>query len=175
VDYYEGTNLLASSETPPFKALWSKVPLGEHTLFAVATDNSGASTISDPVPTTVAPANDDFVARSRITGPDAVVNADNTLASAEPGEPDHAGSPAAHSLWWTYTAPADGVVLLDASASSFPASVDVYTGSALNALSEITSTRGTSESAVRFQATSGQAYPIAIDVPTARLEISNSI
>jgi hypothetical protein len=168
VDYYEGTNLLASSETPPFKALWSKVPLGEHTLFAVATDNSGASTISDPVPTTVAPANDDFVARSRITGPDAVVNADNTLASAEPGEPDHAGSPAAHSLWWTYTAPADGVVLLDASASSFPASVDVYTGSALNALSEITSTRGTSESAVRFQATSGQAYPIAIDGPNGQ-------
>jgi hypothetical protein len=165
VDYYAGTNWLASSTTSPFNAIWHHVSIGEYSLFAVAADNAGATTISDPVQITVVPINDDFVARSRILGTTSVVNTDNTLASAELGEPDHAGIPASHSLWWTYTAPANGVVVVDASASSFRASLDVYTGNVLNALTEVTSTAGTGESAVRFQVTAGQAYQIAVDSP----------
>ena len=81
------------------------------------------------------------------------------------GRPDHAGFPAAHSLWWTYAAPVNGVVLLDATASSFPASLDVYTGDQLNTLTEITSSSSSPESAVRFQVIAGQTYQIAVDGP----------
>jgi len=168
VDYYAGTNLLSSSTAAPFRASWSMVPRGQYTLFAVATDNSGASTISDSIRVTVAPSNDDFVARARIVGTAATVTGDNTLATAEPGEPDHAGFPAAHSLWWTYTASADGVVMLDATASSFPASLDVYTGNQLTALTEAISTSSLTESAVRFQVTAGQTYQIAVDGPNGQ-------
>ena len=165
VDYYAGTNLLGSSSAAPFQTSWAKVPMGKYTLFAVATDNSGASTISDTIQVTVAPGNDDFVARARLAGTSTTVTGDNTLATAEPGEPDHAGFPAAHSLWWTYAAPVNGVVLLDATASSFPASLDVYTGDQLTTLSEITSSSSSPESAVRFQVTAGQMYQIAVDGP----------
>jgi hypothetical protein len=168
VDYYSGTNLLGSSTAAPFQASWSKVRMGQYTLFAVATDNSGASTISDSIQVTVAPSNDDFVARAHIAGTDTTVTGDNTLATAEPGEPDHAGFPAAHSLWWTYTASANGVVLLDATASSFAASLDVYTGNQLSTLTEITSTSSSLESAVRFQVTAGQTYQIAVDGPNGQ-------
>jgi hypothetical protein len=163
VDYYAGTNLVGYATAPPFRATWSTAPMGQYTVFAVATDNSGASTLSDSIQVTVAPGNDDFVARASIAGTNTTVNGDNTLATAEPGEPAHAGFPAAHSLWWTYTAPANGVVLLDATASSFTASLDVYTGNQLTNLTEVTSTSSSPESAVRFQVAAGQAYQIAVD------------
>jgi hypothetical protein len=42
VYYYAGTNWVASSQTLPFNAIWNHVPMGEYSLFAVATDNAGA-------------------------------------------------------------------------------------------------------------------------------------
>jgi len=165
VDYYAGTNWLGFASTPPFKVQWNNVPVGKYSLVAMATDNAGAATISAAIQFTVVPTNNDFVARSRITGTASIIKADNTLASAELGEPDHAGFPAAHSLWWIYTAPANGVVLLNASASSIDASLDVYTGTALNALTGVASTSGSTESAVRFQVAAGRPYQIALDSP----------
>ncbi len=161
--YYDGTNMLASEVVKPFTAVWRSVPMGEHSLFAVATDNAGATTISDPIHITVPPANDNFAGRSKLTGSSCTVHTSNALATAEPGEPDHAGLPAAYSLWWTYTAPANGVVTLDATRSSFDASLDVYTGNALDVLTEVTSTIWAPESAVRFQVAAGQNYQIAVD------------
>jgi len=175
VDYYEGTNRLTSSGTAPFRAWWFNVPLGEHGLFAVATDNAGATTVSDLIPITVVPANDDFAARAQITSTDSTIRASNALASAEPDEPDHAGFPAAHSMWWTYTAPAAGVVTLDASASSFQPSLAVYGGDALNALTEVASTSGMDGSALRFPVAAQQVCQIALDGPdgeTGDLEFS---
>lgn len=142
VDYYEGTNWLISSGTVPFKALWSKVSVGAHSLFAVATDNAGATTVSEPVQFTVVPTNDDFVVRGRLSGTNCVVRVSNTFAAAKPGEPDHSGYPATHSLWWTYTAPSDGEILISAMVSSLPAFLSVYEGAALNALTEVASTDG---------------------------------
>jgi hypothetical protein len=165
VDYYEGTNWLGSAETAPFAVSWPKAGLGQYAIMAVATDNDGATTISSPVQITVAPANDDFASRARLAGASDVVHANNTFATAEPGEPSHAGFPPAHSLWWSYTSPANGVLLLDASASSFQASLDVYTGIALNSLTEVTSTATSGKSAVRFQVAAGQTHQICVDGP----------
>ena len=178
VDYYAGANLLGSATAAPFPAVWSNAPMGQYTLFAVATDNAGAATISDSIQVTVAPGNDDFMARAPIAGTDTPVSGDNTLATAEVGEPDHAGFPAAHSLWWTYTAVTNGVVLLNASASSFPVSLDVYTGNQLTTLTEITSTSSSPESAVRFQVALGQTYQIAVDGPsgqTGKIQLNLSL
>src|ERR1035437_7403469 len=50
--------------------------------------------------TAAAPANDNFANAIVITGFGGTTNADTTSATAEPGEPAHAGAPAAHSVWY---------------------------------------------------------------------------
>jgi hypothetical protein len=53
VDFFAGTNFLGHSAAPPYSVSWPDVPLGNYTLVAIATDNLGAFTISEPVNITV--------------------------------------------------------------------------------------------------------------------------
>ncbi len=53
VDFLAGTNFLGHSATPPYSISWPDVPLGSYALVAIATDNLGASTISEPLNITV--------------------------------------------------------------------------------------------------------------------------
>jgi regulation of enolase protein 1 (concanavalin A-like superfamily) len=53
VDFYAGTQLVASAGASPFTATWSNVAAGTYSLTAVATDNAGATTTSQPVAVTV--------------------------------------------------------------------------------------------------------------------------
>jgi predicted Rdx family selenoprotein len=49
VAFYAGTTLLATDTGTPYTFSWSSVPVGNYSLTAVATDNSGASTTSGAV------------------------------------------------------------------------------------------------------------------------------
>jgi subtilisin family serine protease len=49
VAFYAGSSLLGTVTTAPFTLSWNKVPVGNYTLTAVATDNAGASTTSGAV------------------------------------------------------------------------------------------------------------------------------
>jgi chitobiase/beta-hexosaminidase-like protein/Big-like domain-containing protein len=42
VDFFDGSTLIGSALTSPYRATWSSPPIGEHTLTAVATDQTGA-------------------------------------------------------------------------------------------------------------------------------------
>ena len=54
VTYYAGTQSIGSSTTgPSYQITWSPVPAGAYTLYAVATDNNGATTTSSSVNITV--------------------------------------------------------------------------------------------------------------------------
>lgn len=55
VEFFNGATLLSTDATAPYSFVWSNVPAGSHTLTAMATDNSGAMTVSTPVAFTVAP------------------------------------------------------------------------------------------------------------------------
>jgi hypothetical protein len=56
VQFFEGTNSLGRVMSPsPFVWSWSGVPEGSYVLTAVATDNQGESTVSEPVAVTVLP------------------------------------------------------------------------------------------------------------------------
>ena len=58
VDFFRGTQLIASDPTAPYSATWSGAPAGTYALTAVAVDDDGASTTSAAVTVTVsAPAN----------------------------------------------------------------------------------------------------------------------
>ncbi len=103
------------------------------------------------------------------------VNGNNANATAQPGEPPHAGTPAVNSIWYSWTAPKDGTIYLDAFNSSFTARVAVYAGTVLSNLSVMAASdfnspyAGTTSMAewklggVQFRASAGTTYYIAVD------------
>ena len=56
VDFYKGTELLKSDVTYKYGYEWTEVPAGTYTLYAVATDNDGATATSSSITITVKPA-----------------------------------------------------------------------------------------------------------------------
>lgn len=112
------------------------------------------------------PPNDDFANRATISGGQVSIVSSNVNATAEPGEPPHADSQAQASVWWAWTAPANGSATISTEGSSFDTVLSVYTGTALTKLSVVAedddSDAGT-VSLVTFRAQAGVTYVIAVD------------
>jgi uncharacterized repeat protein (TIGR01451 family) len=113
------------------------------------------------------PANDAFANRASISGSSGSATGTSLLATEEAGEPAHGGSGGAHSVWWTWTAPASGQVTLDTAGSGFDTLLAVYTGTAVGALTGIARNDNAGGSVVTssllFQAQAGTQYQIAVD------------
>ncbi|HKS35732.1 MAG TPA: hypothetical protein VJW76_00985, partial [Verrucomicrobiae bacterium] len=81
------------------------------------------------------PANDNFADRTILTGTEISVTGSNVGATREDGEPNANGPGSivqyVNSVWWSWTAPTNGLVVLQTGASDFATVVEVYTGSAL--------------------------------------------
>ena len=117
---------------------------------------------------TAAPPNDNFANAIVLTGASATRAGDtNVEATLEAGEPDTvADGPALNSVWYAWTAPANGQVVVDLRTSSYDTLLAAYTGGAVNALTEVASNDdfgNSSQSRIRFQATSGTIYRIRVD------------
>jgi hypothetical protein len=113
-----------------------------------------------------APPNDRFSNAITLTGTNLTVTGSSTGATKENGEPDHAENPGGSSVWWTWTAPADGEVQITTDQSSFDTLVGVYVGPRVSALTEVASNDDHGlfvSSRVRFQTTQGTTYQIAVD------------
>jgi hypothetical protein len=112
-------------------------------------------------------ANDYFTNRTTLVGTNLSLLATNTYATKESGEPNHAGNPGGHSLWWSWTAPADGTVTINTDGSDFNTLLAVYTGSVVSNLVKIAANDDENSrsfnSAVSFQAVAGTQYQIAVD------------
>src|ERR1035437_5962392 len=80
-----------------------------------------------------ASANDLFAQAWTITGPAGTTNGSNVGASAETGEPNIFNVAAGESVWYTWTAPADGSYTFTTSGSDFDSLLGIYTGNAVNA------------------------------------------
>jgi hypothetical protein len=127
---------------------------------------AGALTIAPSSALASPPVNDDFAnAHDLDGGSTASASGTNLDAGAEPGEPDHDGVPAMASVWYRWTAPADGTVKVDTCSSDFDTVLAVYTGSAIDTLTSVASNDDTCDlqSRVRFNATAGTTYLIAVD------------
>ena len=111
------------------------------------------------------PPNDNFAAAATLSGPSTSATGTNAEATKEPGEPNHAGIPGVHSVWWQWTAPSAGGVSIDTCASAFDTQLAVYTGTSVGALTPVASDDDacTLASSVSFVATAGQQYWIAVD------------
>jgi subtilisin family serine protease len=110
--------------------------------------------------------NDDFTNALILTGVEGQLSGATLGATGESGEPNHAGvsSPLA-SVWYRWTAPADGTFEVITFGSDFDTTLAVYTGSAVDALTEVASNDNfiISQSYVAFEATAGITYYIAVD------------
>ncbi|MBL9198975.1 MAG: C39 family peptidase [Opitutaceae bacterium] len=112
------------------------------------------------------PANDNFAARAALAGSPASATAVTAGASKETGEPNHAGSAGGASVWWTWTAPADGTVTLSTEGSTFDTVLAVYTGATFASLSLAGADDDGGDNAtsrLSLAVRGGTAYHIAID------------
>lgn len=111
------------------------------------------------------PFNDNFANAIALQGDTVSTSGSNVGASRELGEPLHAGNTSSASVWWTWTASRAGTVNIDTVGSDFDTILAIYTGQAVNALTEIGSnddSGGGLQSRVVFQATQGTTYRIAV-------------
>ncbi len=96
-----------------------------------------------------APSNDNFANPLPLSAWNYYYSAssDNTAATGEPGEPSHGSSASTQSsVWFTWTAPTDGTIVV--STSAYPANLThtVYTGTALATLVQIAQDTASSSS-----------------------------
>jgi hypothetical protein len=117
------------------------------------------------------PINDNFANRQVLSGVWASASANNTGASAEPGEIDHVARSAERSIWWEWTAPTSPVpgrpVVFSTAGSSFDTVLAVYTSASAGGLVLVTNNNndplGGVASTATFIPVPGTAYQIVVD------------
>jgi hypothetical protein len=144
--------------------------------YRVAVDGSaggtGAFTLSWAYEPTGAPANDYFGDAQSLEGQSGSVNGSNVAATVEFGEPDHSGTSTSndggHSVWYRWTAPADGTAIFTTEGSAFDTVMRAYSGSSVDALFGQGAylpdvNPWTTWSRVLLNVRAGDVYSIAID------------
>jgi len=107
--------------------------------------------------------NDMFADRFELTGSSATVFGSNIDATAEAGEPINFYG--GKSVWWTWTAPADGSVVIDTVGSDFDTTLAMYLGSSVSTLTRLTRNDDAVglQSRIALEARAGTTYHIAVD------------
>lgn len=133
---------------------------------AVAVYSGTASNVVLRLETQPAPANDAFADRPRLNGAAHVITGSSVACTKESGEPAHAGYAGGASVWWGWTAPVDGRVIVKASGGSVRTLLGVYTGSTVTNLTPVVQSIASAFGAtnrVTFWARAGVDYAIALD------------
>ncbi len=117
------------------------------------------------VPTAGVP-NDAFAASTSISPTRAgIADAHTRGATHEVSEPAHAGRPGVGSAWWSFTAPANGRLVVSTQGSAFDTTLGTYTGTAVGGLTPVASDDDTEglRSQVEPIVTNGTTYRVAVD------------
>ena len=113
--------------------------------------------------------NDNFVDAELLNGVAAFTIGNNSAASKEIGEPNHAGNIGGKSIWYSWTAPSQGSWAFDTTGSGFDTILAVYIGDHVGDLTLIESNDDKSSdftdltSQVILSASPGITYHIAVD------------
>ncbi len=110
--------------------------------------------------------NDLFADAQPLPNPAGTITGTTRAATKEPGEPDHAGLPGGHSIWYSWTAPFAGAVTFDTLGSRFDTLLAIYTGTSLDTLAVVPNSFGPvlhDPNRVTFDAVAGTTYRIAVD------------
>ena len=112
------------------------------------------------------PSNDNFDDAYKISGFGKSVDGYNTFATLEPSEPQHSDAEfQSASLWWDWTAPADGLYYADIKGSEIDAIMAVYVGDSYETLDKIADNRATEQGEteyLKWNGRKGRTYRICV-------------
>ena len=140
----------------------------QYTVSVVAVNAVGQST---PTTATIVlgNANDMFSDATAIEGDAGTAYSSNSYATSESGEPAHRFGPF-HSMWFAYTAPSDGELVVDTGGSNYDTTLAAYTGSRVDQLTKLDENDDaafngsiTLQSRVTIDVTAGTTYYVAVD------------
>jgi hypothetical protein len=111
---------------------------------------------------------DFFATCASLSGASGSYSDETTYATKEAGEPNHAGNPGGHSLWYCWTAPTNLPITFDTLGSTFDTLLAVYTGNNVSNLTLIGSNDDIAgwtnrQSRVTFTPVAGATYHIVVD------------
>ncbi len=151
----------------------SQVHLEQAGYYSVRVGNSGGSVESRSARLIVhaRPINDDFADRISLAGEDVYATGSNLYATWE----DSSGEPSGpgvryNSIWWKWTAPRNGIVVVDLAGSYPSETLDLFSGATVGTLTSINgnfSLNADSTTQVRFTATAGISYGIRVGLAEA--------
>jgi hypothetical protein len=135
--------------------------------FGVAASEEALLLPQDLGPPGPDPGSDGFADRASLgnASSNSVASA-NFAATGEPGEPPHANAFGTNSVWYRWTAPADGIVTFDTRGSAFDTLLDIFVGTELTNLALMASdddSGGFYTSLASFNVVSNQTYAIRLD------------
>jgi hypothetical protein len=104
-------------------------------------------------------ANDSFAGRTWVEGTNLTLSADNRGATIETGEPPLAAGGTGRTLWWSWTAPANGMAYLKTMMMNGSPLLEVFQGESLPALTPPLMTGGH----LWFRAISNETYHVRFD------------
>ncbi len=138
--------------------------------YTVVVANDFGIVVSAPAPLLLEiqslPAGDQYVNRTILLRTNGIVGGSNVLATFEIGEPLHAGKPGGKSVWYAWTAPANGVATFRTVGSTFDTLLGIYTGTSVSNLATVAAdedSAGFYASGASFNALANVQYQIAID------------
>lgn len=150
------------------------------TTYQIAVDNSAAGMVI--LNLFSAQANDAFDSAQPLDGDAPLITTTNANATREAGEPTHVTGANGKSLWYSWKAPRDGTFQVSAYSVSADTALAIYTGSNVNALTQLASnddsgiSNANLNALVEFTATEGIVYQIALDtLGTAAGDITLSL
>ena len=170
----DGNAVISSNANSFTSGLVIEVP-GTHSLEFAETDDLGVTTVSSPLTVVVRPANDSFASAIPIEGQHLSFTTSNAGATTEktpkPGQTDGFGEPrfadnvGGHSIWYRWTAPADGVCLLGSHGTVGDVFTAAFVGTNPIELSEVGSDAlSNPDQPTVFNARAGTNYVILVDV-----------
>lgn len=113
-----------------------------------------------------APANDHLNNALELSGTNVVTTGTNVDASREVGEPNHAANLGGKSVWWKWTPPSAGSVIVQTTGSTFDTLLAAYTGASIASLDAVASNDDNGSlktSAMAFNVRPNITYRIAVD------------
>ncbi|WP_438480144.1 immunoglobulin domain-containing protein [Oleiharenicola lentus] len=143
----------------------------ESNVDALRSDDIAGARSMYGAPGAPSPANDYFTNASTInfSSGSVQITGTNVAATAESGEPAlDASNPTRSTVWWRWTAPSGGLLSVTTHNSNFDTLLGVYTGSSVNALTQIALNDDVQSGVIRtssimLNVTSGTTYYFAVD------------
>jgi hypothetical protein len=129
----------------PISTNWTKTVTlkpGQNVIIVRASDFAGNTSLPASLQVTyreLGPINDFLVNATPLTNAFGATAANTRRATKESGEPNHAGNVGGKSVWWLFTAPADGNLWLSTTNTTFDTLLALYQGNQVAGLTNLAS------------------------------------